>query len=85
MFMMEKLLEAVDQQASLAVVGAAAVKQFDEGLFQQFMARNHVWNFNSLTKEQYIAKGREDRLVLIRQYYYEMKNGKRLDFFLFVV
>ena len=31
--MMEKLLEAVDQLASLAVVGAAAVKQFDEGLF----------------------------------------------------
>ena len=43
---MEKLLETVDQQASSVVVGAAAEEQFDEGLFQQFMARNPVWNFH---------------------------------------
>ena len=79
--MMEKLLEAVDQQASSVVVGIAAEEHFDEGLFQQLMARNPVWDFHSLSKEQYMARGKEEKLSLIRQYYYEVKNGKRLDFY----
>ena len=76
-----KLLEAVDQQAFSMVVGTTAEEQFDEGLFQQFMARNPVWDFHSLSKEQYMAKGKEEKLSLIRQYYYEMKKGERLDFY----
>ena len=48
---MEKLRETVDHQSSSAVIGAAAEEQFDEGLFQQFMARNPVWDFHSLSKE----------------------------------
>ena len=79
--MMEKLLEAVDQQASSVVVGIAPEEHFDEGLFQQLMARNPVWDFHSLSKEQYMAKGKEEKLSLLRQYYYEVKNGKRLDFY----
>ena len=77
----EKLLETVDQQASSVEVGTAAEEKSDEELFQQFMARNPVWDFHSLSKEQYMAKGKKEKLRLIRQYYYEMKNGERLDFY----
>ena len=80
---MEKLLETVDQQTSSAVVGAVAEEQLDEGLFHQFMVRNPIWDFHSLSREQYIVKGRGDELALIRQYYYEMKNGGHC-FFSFV-
>ena len=37
--MMDKLLGAVNQQASSWVVGAAAEEQLHEVLFQQFMAK----------------------------------------------
>ena len=40
MLMMDKLLEAVDQEASLAASTAAAEEQLDEALFQQFMSKN---------------------------------------------
>ena len=80
---MEKLLESVDQQASSAVAGTVVEEQFDEGLFQQFMAKNPIWDFHSLTKEQYVAKGRDDKIELMRKYYYEMKNGSTVFLFLF--
>ena len=61
---MDRLLESVDQQASSAAMNLIAVtkEQFDEGLFQHFMAKNPVWDFHSLTKEQYLAKGRDQKL-----------------------
>ena len=78
---MEKLQETVDQQASVAVVYAEAEEQFDDRQFQQFVARNPVWDFHSLSKEQNMAKGKEEKLSHIGKYYYEMKNGERLDFY----
>ena len=48
---MDKLLESVDQQAFSAVAGAADEEQFDEGLFHQFMAKNPIWDFHSLTRK----------------------------------
>ena len=66
---MEKLLESVDQQASSAVADIAVKEQFDEGLFQQFMAKNPIWYFHSLTKEQYLAKGRDQKLELKKNDY----------------
>ena len=57
---MDKLLESVDQQASSAAASAAVDEQFGEGLFPQFMAKNSIWDFHSLTKEQYVANGREE-------------------------
>ena len=66
---MEKLLESVDQQASSAVADIAVKEQFDEGLFQQFMTKNPIWDFHSLTKEQYLAKGRDQKLELKKNDY----------------
>ena len=81
---MDKLLESVDQQVSSAVAGAAVEEQFDEGLFHQFMAKNPIWDFHSLSREQYVAKSRDEKLALMKKYYYDMKNGEILFFgFLF--
>ena len=80
----DRLLESVDQQASSAALNTAVEEQFDEGLFQQFMAKNFVWDFHSLTKEQYLAKGRDEKLELMKNYYYTMKNGKPLLFLSFL-
>ena len=77
-------MESVGQQASSAVTGTAVEEHLDEGLFQQFMAKNPIWDFYSLTKEQYVAKGRDDKIELMRKYYYEMKNGEHCLFSFFV-
>ena len=74
-------MESANQQASLAV--AAAEEQFDERMFQQFTEKNPIWDFHSLSKEEYVAKGREEKLLLIKRYYDDMKNGELLFFFLF--
>ena len=63
---MDRLLESVDQQASSAALNTAVEEQLDEGLFQQFMTKNLVWDFHSLTKEQYLAKGRDKKLELMK-------------------
>ena len=77
---MDKLLESVNQQASSAAMSTAVKEQFDEGLLQQFMAKNTVWDFHTLTKEQYLAKGRDQKLELMKNYYYTMKNDEPLLF-----
>ena len=51
---MDRLFQSIDQQASSAVAVAADKEQFDEGLFQQFTSKNPIWDFHSLTKEQYL-------------------------------
>ena len=83
---MDRLLESVDQQASSAAMNLIAVtkEQFDEGLFQHF-AKNPVWDFLSLTKEQYLAKGRDQKLEWMKHYYYyTMKNSEPLLFLSFL-
>ena len=77
---MDKLLESVNQQASSVAMSTAVKEQFDEGLLQQFMAKNTVWDFHTLTKEQYLAKGRDQKLELMKNYYYTMKNDEPLLF-----
>ena len=80
---MDKLLESVSQQASSTVTVAEG--QFDERLFQQFVEKHLIWDFHSLDKEEYVAKGRDDKLALMRKCYYDMKNGEILLFFVFCV
>ena len=80
---MDRPLESVDQQASSAALSTALEKQFDEGLFQKFMAKNPVQDSHSLTKEQYLAKGRDEKLELMKNYY-TMKNGEPLLFLSFL-
>ena len=76
------MLETVNQQASSTVV-AAAEEPFDEGLLQQFMKKNSIWYFHSLTREKYLSKTKDQKLNLMNCYHYSMKNGEiHLLFFL---
>ena len=63
---MDRLLESVDHQASSAALNTADEEQFDEGLFQEFLVKNPVWDFHSLTKDQYLAKGRDQKFELMK-------------------
>ena len=47
------------------------------------MAKSLVWNFHSLTKEQYLAKCRDQKLELLKNYF-SMKNGGPLLFLSFL-
>ena len=42
-------LEVADQQAS----SATSIVEFDEKLFQQFMTKNPVWDFHSISRDDY--------------------------------
>ena len=64
---MDRLLESVDQQASSATLNTAVEEQLNQGLFQQFTAKNLVWDFHSLmTKDPYLAKGRDQKFELMK-------------------
>ena len=80
---MDRLLETVNQQASSTVI-AAAEESFDEGLIQQFMKKNLIQDFYSLTREQYLSKPKDQKTDLINSYYYSMKNGEIHLYFFFV-
>ena len=51
---MEKLLEAVNKQASL--VSKVPLVEFDEKNFQQFMLKNPAWDFHGVSREDYLTK-----------------------------
>ena len=51
---MEKLLQAVNKQASL--VSKVPLVEFDEKNFQQFMLKNPVWDFHGVSREDYLTK-----------------------------
>ena len=78
---MDRLLESVDQQASWAAMNTVVEEQFDEGLFQQFMSKNSAWDFHSMTKEQYLAKSKDQKSELIKNYYCTMKNDEPFFYF----
>ena len=63
---MDKLLESVDKQASLAC-SVSALIDFDQNLFQQFMPKNPVWDFHGVSREECLhkAKLRKSRLFYI--------------------
>ena len=56
---MDKLLEVADQQASLSN-SASLAADFDEDLFQQFMLKNPVWDFNGTSSDDYLRKSKAD-------------------------
>ena len=63
---MDKLLESVDKQASLAC-SVSSLIDFDQNLFQQFMQKNPVWDFHGVSREECLhkAKLRKSRLFYV--------------------
>ena len=57
---MDKLLEVADQQASLSN-SASSAADFDENLFQLFMLKNSEWDFNDISRDDYLHKSKADK------------------------
>ena len=75
---MDKLLQAADQHAS-KITGSE--EEIDQSHFLEFMDKNPVWYFYSMSKDEYLSKSREEKVSLISKYYNEMKSGD--NFFCF--
>lgn len=69
---MEKPLDMVELVAS----SSTHEDKIDEQLFQRFMLKNPIWDFHSLTREQYLALSKENKVELIKSYDNSMKNGE---------
>ena len=78
----DKLLEVADQQTSLSN-SASSAADFDENLFQQFMLKNLVWDFNGISRDDYLRKSKADKEQLLLNYYNQMKMGEQITFNIF--
>ena len=76
---MDKLLESVDKQASLAC-SVSLLIDFDQNLFQQFMQKNPVWDFHGVSREEYLHKSKAEKEQPVLSYYNSMENGERFIF-----
>ena len=74
-FIMDKLLESVDKQASLAC-SASSLIDFDQNLFKQFLQKNPVWDFHGVSREKYLHKSKAEKEQLVLSYYNSMVNGE---------
>ena len=54
-------MEVADPQASSDM----PVADFDEKLFQQFMSKHPVWDFYSLSRDDYLRKSKADKEQLV--------------------
>ena len=54
--MMDKLLNFTNKHAKSALAGELA-----EALFQQVMVKNPIWDFNSITKDEYLHMNKEQK------------------------
>ena len=72
---MDKLLELVDKQASLACWVSSLI-DFDQNLFQQFMQKNPAWDFHGVSREEYLHKSKTEKEQLVLSYYNSMVNGE---------
>ena len=61
--------------------------EFDEKVFIEFMKQITIWDYFSITKEQYLAIPEQEKRVKISQYYSDMKSktgGGEFLLYLFV-
>ena len=59
-FLMDKMLESTDKQASLAC-SVSSLIDFDQNLFQQFMQKNPAWDFHGVSREEYLLKSKAEK------------------------
>ena len=78
---MNKLLEAVYQQASQSNWATSAV-DFDENLLQQFVIKNLVWDFHCISMDDYLRRSKGDKEQLLLKHYNQMKMGEQITLIL---
>ena len=56
----------------ISLVDSAVDGNIDEKLLQQFMSKVTVWEYNSISRENYLAPPGDEKEKIIRNYYSEM-------------
>ena len=69
---MDRLLKFADQHAA----ESSTSREFDEKLFQQFIVKNLIWEYNSILKDEYLYKNKEEKEQLMYNYYTRMKKSE---------
>ena len=54
------------------------INQMDEDLFKEFLQKNSVWDYHSMSRNEYTTKSASEKEVSIIKYYNEMYNVKSL-------
>ena len=73
----DKLLEVADLQAS-QYNSASSAAYFDQNLFQQFMLKNLVWDFYSISRDDYLQKSKADKKQHLLNYYNNMQKSEQI-------
>ena len=74
---MEKFLSMVECTISSEILN---INQMDEDLFKEFLQKNSVWDYHSMSRNEYTTKSASEKEVSIIKYYNEMYNVKSLYF-----
>ena len=69
---MEKFLELANQPST----SVSSIQQMDENLFKEVLAKNSVWDFHNMTRDEYNTKTISEKELLIIKFYNEMFAGK---------
>ena len=73
----DKLLEVADLQAS-QYNSASSAAYFDQNLFQQFMLKNLIWDFYSISRDDYLQKSKADKKQRLLNYYNNMQKSEQI-------
>ena len=85
---MDKLIAVEEMQFDSAVVPTANQKvdfEVDPDKYRKYLTINPIWNFLSLSREEYLNLSIGDRKSHIEKYYKHMLNGKNLFLSLFII
>ena len=55
--------------------------EFDEKLLLEFMKQITIWDFYSISKEQYLAMSEQEQRLKISDYYSNMKSKGSCEFY----
>ena len=78
---MEKFLSIVEGTTSSEI---SNINQMNQNLFKEFLQKNSVWDYYSMSRNEYTTKSASEKEILIIKYYNEMYKGKSL-YFIFLV
>ena len=56
------------------------INQMDENLFKESLQKNSVWDYHSMSRDEYTTKSTSEKEILIIKYYNEMYKDKSLYF-----
>ena len=83
---MDKLIAIEEMEFDLSTATTANQKvnlEIDPEKYRNYLSINPIWNFLSLSKDDYFKLSIEDRKSHIENYYRHMLNGKTLFSFKF--